>query len=233
LSGVSGVAHDYDQYGYMLERSSLVTAPVPTGHVLDELTTQVAKNNHYSVQVPENDVKVMNFLRYRIKHVIYIVKENRTFDQVLGDLNNGSNGDSSLTQFGAAITPNLHSLAKNFVTLDNFMDPGEGWPWVMQGGVSTSVEIAMMNIYRFTSPNFAGIDPGKDAPFGRQKSYIFDAVLNAGGTVRNYGWESTVSNIGPIQDANGNPISNPFAAGAGRRCEPRPGRQDGRVLPLR
>ena len=74
----------------------------------------------------------MAALRRRIKHVIYIVKENRTYDQVLGDLGRG-NGDPSLTLFGAAVTPNEHALARNFVTLDNFYDPGEvsgnGWPW--------------------------------------------------------------------------------------------------------
>lgn len=218
LDGVPGIPHDLNQYGYLLERSSLVTAPVPKGNVLDDLTKQVAKNNHYSVQESENDITVMNFLHDKIKHVIYVVKENRTFDQVLGDLNNGANVDPSLTQFGAAITPNLHSLAKNFVTLDNFLDSGdgsgEGWKWVEQGGVSTSWEIAMMYAYRFTTPSWTEVDPGKDAPFGQQKSLIFDAVLNAGGTVRNYGWEYTVATIGPITDANGSPISNPFAAGA-------------------
>jgi len=62
---------------------------------------QVAANNFYSA-AREDDEKVMSFLRHQIKHVIYIVKENRTFDQILGDLSNGSNGDSSLTQFPRA-----------------------------------------------------------------------------------------------------------------------------------
>jgi hypothetical protein len=68
----------------------------------------------------------------KIKHVIYIIKENRTYDQVLGDLPYG-NGAPALTELGAAITPNLHSLARNFVTLDNFYDTSEvsydGWAW--------------------------------------------------------------------------------------------------------
>ena len=59
-----------------------------------------------------------------IKHVIYIIKENRTFDQVLGDLGVGD-GDASLTMFGAEVTPNLHALAKQFGVLDNFYDSGE------------------------------------------------------------------------------------------------------------
>ena len=65
----------------------------------------------------------------RIKHVIYIIKENRTYDQVLGDLKHDGkqvgNGDPSLTMFGEAITPNLHKLALQFGVLDNFFDSGE------------------------------------------------------------------------------------------------------------
>ena len=64
-----------------------------------------------------------------IKHVIYIIKENRTYDQVFGDLKKGGkpvgNGDPSLTMFGEAITPNLHKLALQFGVLDNFFDSGE------------------------------------------------------------------------------------------------------------
>ena len=60
----------------------------------------------------------------RIKHVIYIIKENRTYDQILGDLGAGD-GDPSLTMYGEEITPNLHALAKQFGVLDNFYDSGE------------------------------------------------------------------------------------------------------------
>ena len=67
-----------------------------------------------------------------IQHVIYILKENRTYDQILGDLGRG-NGDPALTLFGQAITPNEHNLAQQFVTLDNFLATAEtsndGWPW--------------------------------------------------------------------------------------------------------
>jgi len=64
-----------------------------------------------------------------IKHVIYIIKENRTYDQIFGDLSKDGkrvgNGDPSLTMYGAAITPNLHKLALQFGVLDNFYDSGE------------------------------------------------------------------------------------------------------------
>ena len=93
----------------------------------------------------------MQFLRKRIKHVIYVVKENRTFDQILGDLTNGANGDPALTQFGQALTPNNHSLATEFVTLDNFMNPGDGsmdgWSWAMQGRVTNTETITQQINY--------------------------------------------------------------------------------------
>jgi DNA-binding beta-propeller fold protein YncE len=71
-----------------------------------------------------------------IKHVFYIAKENRTYDQVLGDIPAG-NGDASLTLFGHNTTPNLHALAQRFVLLDNFYTNSEvsfdGWEWLTQG----------------------------------------------------------------------------------------------------
>ena len=67
--------------------------------------------------------------RNPIQHIIYIIKENRTYDQVLGDLQQDGkavgNGDPSLTMYGAAITPNMHKLALQFGVLDNFFDSGE------------------------------------------------------------------------------------------------------------
>lgn len=65
-----------------------------------------------------------------IRHVIYIIRENRTYDQLLGDLTDAKgrhvgNGDASLTMYGAATTPNLHQLALQFGVLDNFLDSGE------------------------------------------------------------------------------------------------------------
>jgi hypothetical protein len=122
-----------NQYIFQLEQSGLLTVPVPGSGDLPNLTTQVAANNGWGIAKNAYDDTVMGFLRSKIKHVIYIVKENRTFDQVLGDLTNGANGDPSITVFGKAITPNFHRIATRFVTLDNFFDSGEvsgnGWPW--------------------------------------------------------------------------------------------------------
>ena len=253
-----------NQYQFQLERASLVSAPVaPTDH-LGELTHQVAKNNFYSTATDAQDEKVMAFLRERIKHVIYVVKENRTFDQILGDLRNGAKVDPSITQFGEAFTPNNHRLATQFVTLDNFMNPGDGsmdgWSWAMQGRVTNTEALTQQINYaavnrglsyeseganRNVPVNFATVAernaaagvagttnystataslpggtanvlPGArnhasaDAPFGIEDGYIFNAVLNAGKTVRNYGF--LVNNIGSIGTRTA-PVVDPFGAG--------------------
>jgi DNA-binding beta-propeller fold protein YncE len=124
---------DAQQYILQLEKGGLAAIPVPAGPELERLTAQVAANNHF---IPPQDEKaqadLFSFLHERIKHVIYIVKENRTYDQVLGDLEKG-NGDPKLNLFPEAMTPNHHDLARRFVTLDNFYDSGEvsgdGWNW--------------------------------------------------------------------------------------------------------
>src|SRR5262245_5918259 len=257
----AAAARASNQYQFQLERASLVSAPVPKGHELERLTKTVAENNFYSAE-REDDRTAMQFLRDRIKHVIYIVKENRTFDQVLGDLNNGSKGDPSLTVFGEAITPNNHSLARKFVTLDNFMHPGDGsmdgWSWAMQGRVTNTETLTQQINYAFVNRGLSyesegtnrnvpvnygtvaqrdaaagpagttnystataslpggtanvltgtGNHASADAPFGIQGGYIFSAVLQAGKTVRNYGF--LVNNIGRIT-INNQPVSDPFS----------------------
>jgi YVTN family beta-propeller protein len=121
-----------NQYELQLIKAGLQSFPTPTLGGLQSLTQQVAANNHFKSVVSDVDAAKLAFLRAHIKHVIYIIKENRTYDQVLGDLEVG-NGDPNLTEFPEATTPNLHRLARNFVTLDNFYDTSEvsydGWSW--------------------------------------------------------------------------------------------------------
>jgi YVTN family beta-propeller protein len=125
-----------NQYVLELLRSSLLTIPIPSKEQLADTTKAVAENNQFSAKPPDSDRSLMTYLRRQVKHVIYIVKENRTYDQILGDLDRG-NGDRSLTQFGLAVTPNFHHLAQQFVCLDNFYDAGDvsanGWPWSTAG----------------------------------------------------------------------------------------------------
>ncbi|MEO6603198.1 MAG: hypothetical protein ABIQ16_25150 [Polyangiaceae bacterium] len=142
-----------NQYQFQLERASLIAAPVPERSDMNGLTAQVADNNFYNAD--GEDERAMQFLHRKIKHVIYVIKENRTFDQVLGDLHNGANADSTITQFPRRITPSLHGLASEFVTLDNFTDPGDGsmdgWSWSLQGRVTNVETITQQINYAFVS----------------------------------------------------------------------------------
>jgi YVTN family beta-propeller protein len=121
-----------NQYNLQLIKAGLQSFPVPTSGELQALTQQVASNNNFKATLSAADTAKLTFLRAHIKHVIYIVKENRTYDQVLGDLEVG-NGDPSLTEFPETTTPNFHQLARQFVTLDNFYCTSEvsfdGWSW--------------------------------------------------------------------------------------------------------
>jgi DNA-binding beta-propeller fold protein YncE len=94
---------------------------------LPRWTDEVVESNR--MKAAEEKIQFAGGGDSRIKHVIYIIKENRTFDQVFGDLKqNGKqvgNGDSNLTMYGQEITPNQHALALQFGVLDNFYDSGE------------------------------------------------------------------------------------------------------------
>ncbi len=121
-----------NQYVWQLTKAGFLTLPFPQAGELLRLTLQVAHNNGFSVAERLQTWKhTVAFLRGRIKHVIYIVKENRTYDQVLGNLESG-NGDPSLAIL-APYSPNHQQLARQFVNLDNFYDSGEvsgdGWNW--------------------------------------------------------------------------------------------------------
>ena len=126
-----------------------------------------------------------------IKYVIYIVKENRTYDQVLGDMKEG-NGDPSLCLFGEAITPNHHALAREFVLLDNFYVESEvsadGHEWTMGAYATDFVEKTWPLSYghnrrdKFPYPaegNFAIATPAG--------GYLWDRAEEAGVTYRSYG----------------------------------------------
>ncbi len=88
---------------------------------LEELTRTVEQDN--LLHNPPGTIQFANG-KNPIKHVIYVIKENRTYDQILGDLKVGD-GDPSLTMYGADITPNEHKLTLQFGVLDNFYDSGE------------------------------------------------------------------------------------------------------------
>ncbi|MCW3053752.1 MAG: Phosphoesterase family, partial [Chthonomonadales bacterium] len=129
-----------DTYIENIIEGTVSMLPVPTTDFLKTSTAQVLVNNHFTTggKIPE-DPAAKALAQSGIKHVIYIIKENRTYDQVLGDMPQG-NGDASLNLFGRAVTPNLHALAERFGLFDNFYDCAEvsadGWNWSTSGMVS-------------------------------------------------------------------------------------------------
>lgn len=172
------------QYILQLEKGGFAVIPHPDAGELRELTQQVARNNHFAA--PADDPKsrqLFTFLRQHIKHVIYIVKENRSYDQVLGDLEKG-NGDPSLTLFPEAMTPNHHDLARRFVTLDNFYDSGEvsgvGWNWSTAARTTDDVERTIPVYYAFRGMTYdvegmnRNINVGLDSPHDRNTEKLVD-----------------------------------------------------------
>lgn len=125
-----------------------------------------------------------------IKHVFLLVKENRTYDQVLGDLPQGD-GDPALTTFGANVTPNQHALAQQFGLYDNFYDIGtnsaEGHNWLMQ---SDNPEYTESSAGEYTR----SYDTENDV-LGHQKSgFIWTGAQTAGKSVKDFGeFQSTES----------------------------------------
>jgi YVTN family beta-propeller protein len=123
-----------DQYVYNTEKAGILTIPVPDAPALQYLSAIVDANNNFGA--PRGPSAMMRFLHARIKHVIFIMKENRTYDQVLGDLGEG-NGDPRLTEFPQPVSPNFHALAERFGDLDNWYMAsdvsGDGWNWWGQG----------------------------------------------------------------------------------------------------
>ncbi len=116
-------------------------------------------------------------------HVVYVIKENRTYDQVFGDLPQG-NGDPKLCLYGREITPNHHALAEQFVLLDNYYCNGvlsaDGHSWSTEGNVTDHLEKAFGG---FTRSYTFGDDPITYSSTG----FLWDQALDHGRSFRNYG----------------------------------------------
>ncbi|HEY6229156.1 MAG TPA: beta-propeller fold lactonase family protein, partial [Verrucomicrobiae bacterium] len=135
----------------------------------------------------------------KIHHVIYIIKENRTYDQVFGDLGAGD-GDSSLTMYGEDITPNQHKLAKQFGILDNFYDSGDvsgdGHVWSNSASISDYVAKTWPIAYRSAEHTYDsegtflnGISADDDLPDAGEPTggYLWKNFATHGVTYRHYG----------------------------------------------
>jgi YVTN family beta-propeller protein len=131
------------------------------------------------VPVPERNGEPSVF-----RHVIYVIKENRTYDQVFGDMTEG-NGDPKLVLYGEDVTPNQHKLAREFTLLDNFYCSGvlsaDGHQWTNEAYVTDYLEKAFGGFTR--SYPFEGSDPLAYASSG----FLWDNALGHGKTFRNFG----------------------------------------------
>ena len=181
----------YNTHGHM---GTISVIPNPNLKQFKKMTDIVRENNSFSSMIEElnkekgkkNKVAIPTFPSQEsyFKHVVYIIKENRTYDQVFGDLSQG-NGDTSLVQFGREITPNHHKLAEEFVLMDNYYCSGvlsaDGHQWTDEAYVTDYLEKFFGDFPR--SYPYDGDDPLAYSPTG----FIWDNVLKHNLTYRNYG----------------------------------------------
>jgi YVTN family beta-propeller protein len=137
-----------NEFVLQLIQGGLLAIPTPSAQTLAKLTAQTLINNHLDAQ-PEVP-PIFTALSGQVKHVIYVIGENRTYDQLFGDLP-GADGDPRLLHWGEAITPNAHALARTFLTLDRFFDTGgvsgDGWQWSTSGRTTDVAEKGIPVMY--------------------------------------------------------------------------------------
>lgn len=138
-----------------------------------------------------------------IKHVIYIIRENRTYDQMLGDMPEG-NGAPALCLFGESVTPNAHALSREFVLLDNFFADGEvsadGHEWTMGAYATDFVEkIWPFNYGHKESEKWDYPSEGRYPIAFPENGYLWNRAAEAGVSYRSYGEFCRVVRRGPVQ----------------------------------
>jgi len=192
---MGSTANNKLQYIAGLFKGTLSFIEIPKPDQLKIYTKEVYANTPFSSKRTETaDGEIGNPIPRKqgeqspIKHVFYIIKENRTYDQVLGDMPKG-NGDSSLTLFGKRITPNQHAFAENYVLLDNFYVDAEvsadGHNWSMAAYATDVVEKTWPTSYgaRGGTTNYEG---GRPVTYPKN-GFIWDYCQRAGISYRSYG----------------------------------------------
>lgn len=188
-------AKGYNSHHY---NGSLSSFHVPLAAELETLTAQVERNLRaprisQSKLPPRADAKPRAVPERigepsLIKHVVYIVKENRTYDQVFGAIGRG-NSDPSLCIFGRKYTPNHHSIVDQFVLLDNAYCCGilsaDGHQWTMTASSTDYMEKSFAGFPR-SYPDGMGVDEN-DALAYAPSGFLWDNAIKHGISVRNYG----------------------------------------------
>ena len=156
IKGVGSTANAKGTFNSREYQGSLLKLPAPTPAQLSAGTAEVRAANQPVYDSTGGGVR--NLASLGIEHVLFIVKENRTYDQILGDIGKG-NSDPKLSMYGRDITPNHHALAEQYVLLDNFYTGGaisfDGHQWLMQAFVSDYVERAFSSSPRGYAWNMA------------------------------------------------------------------------------
>jgi YVTN family beta-propeller protein len=207
----AGVPGADGQYSGAMLQGSLSILPVPDAATLDRYTKTVYQVTPYSdvTRLAPASAPAASPIPRRvggtspIQHVFYIIRENRTYDQILGDLDRG-NSDPALALFGEEITPNAHALAREFVTLDNFYVDAEvsadGHAFSMGAIATDFVEKIWPTQYANRGAVYLSEGGGATRnAYGNiaapMNGYLWDAALKGGKTVRSYG--EFASNDGP------------------------------------
>jgi YVTN family beta-propeller protein len=183
------------QYIGGLFKGTLSIIPIPQTNQLKIFTQAVYRNTPYNKTKetlasgePGNPIPMKLGDPSPIQYVFYIVKENRTYDQVLGDMPEG-NGDTSLCLFGEKVTPNLHALAREFVLLDNFYVDGEvsadGHNWSFGAYATDYLEKTWVTSYGGRGGDYDA--EGNRAIANNKKGFIWDYCKRAGISYRTYG----------------------------------------------
>ncbi len=195
-----------NQYSGSMIVGTLSIINTPDSSKLSDYSNQVIVNNGFDERdkVRFADVNSLNIVPSHvgepspIKHVIYIIKENRTFDQVLGDLGKG-NGDPNDELFTTASAPNQHALANQFVTLDNFYVDAEvsadGWNWSTAAEENTYTAKTWPAEYggRRSPYDFEGTNFATAPQANVNDAYLWTRLNDAGVSFRNYGFFTTTS----------------------------------------
>jgi len=183
-----------ENYTGTMFKGTLSIFDFPQSKVLAGLSKKVYDNTPYIKKVKEEynesiiSGKQDGKASAQIKHVFYIIRENRTYDEVLGDMAEG-NGDSTLCLFGRKVSPNAHTLSANYTLYDNFYTDAEvsadGHNWSTAAYATDYVEKLWPVNYgrRGATYDFEGGVPAAAPSSG----YIWNDVLSHGKTFRNYG----------------------------------------------
>jgi YVTN family beta-propeller protein len=183
------------EYIANLFKGAMSIIPIPDEKTLKFYSKLVYENTPYSKEketqtsgIVGNPVPSKVGEISPIKYVFYIIKENRTYDQVLGDMKEG-NGDSSLVLFGNHITPNEHAIAKQFVLIDNFYVDGEvsadGHNWSMGAYATDYLEKTWPTSYGHRGGTYDA--EGNRAVANNKNGFIWDMCKRNNVTYRTYG----------------------------------------------